>query len=53
MIRTEGIWFGSRSLPLCGWWSQPAGDTSHGVLVAPALGYQYGSAYVPVAGRRQ
>jgi len=42
---TVGHWFGPDDRPLCGWWSEPARGSVHGVVVLPPLGYEYWSAH--------
>jgi dienelactone hydrolase len=45
MTAPVGHWFGPDDRPLCGWWSEPARGSRHGVVVLPALGYEYWSAH--------
>src|SRR3569833_333678 len=42
---TVGDWIGPDDRPLCGWWSEPARGSVHGVVVLPPLGYEYLSAH--------
>ena len=42
-----GHWFGPPDRPLCGWLSLPArGNSESGVLILPAVGYQYWSSHL-------
>lgn len=45
MTAPVGHWFGPTERPLCGWWSEPARGSRHGVVVLPPLGYEYWSAH--------
>lgn len=44
--RSQGHWFGDAERPLLGWLTQPAGARAEtGVLILPAVGYQYWTAH--------
>lgn len=46
LVDSSARWFGPVERPLLGWWTAPAGHTSRsGVVIAPAIGYEYWTAH--------